>query len=260
MATYCQGLRPAGEEYPTSGRPENEKLQILLVNDQISGPDILGGALKSAGYCVYRAFNGRDALLQCQSECAQLILLHLSSPELNGNGLIRQLRVWTSVPIIVLSAHDEESGIIACLDSGANDYIKIPFAMGELLARVRAALRTAFGVVPDEVFTTGDLRVDFNRREVFVGHQQVRLTATEYQLLNVLVRHAGVVRTHHQLIHEVWGSIQYQDAVHLLRVTVSNLRRKVAGDSAQPHPIVTEPGVGYRLLSDSSHDVYARPN
>jgi two-component system KDP operon response regulator KdpE len=122
--------------------------------------------------------------------------------------------------------------------------------MGELLARIRAALRRAFGGMQSEVFTSGDLRVDCTRREVFVGHEQVALTATEYQVLNVLVRHAGRVRTHHQLIHEVWGSTQYRDAVHLLRVTVSNLRRKLASESHCLLPIVTEPGVGYRLRSD----------
>jgi two-component system KDP operon response regulator KdpE len=160
----------------------------------------------------------------------------------------------------VISADDDESDIIACLDLGADYYVKKPLASGELLAGVRAALRKTFGDTQDEVFSAGDLTVDFNRREVFVGQQHVRLTATEYQLLSVLVRHAGVVRTHYQLIHEVWGTTQYQDPVHLLRVTVSNLRRKVTSDSTRPLPIVTEPGVGYRLRSDSSCAFSAWPN
>jgi two-component system KDP operon response regulator KdpE len=260
MASYSQGLPSLGEDHPAPERPKNEKLRILLVNDGISALDILGSALKFSGYTINHVHTGRDALLRCRAERPQLVLLHPSLPDMDCNDFIRQLRKWTSTPVIVISAHDAESEIIACLDSGANDYIKKPFAMAELLARVRAALRSAFGVTEGDVFEAGDLRVDFNRREVFVGHQQVRLTATEYQLLNVLVRHAGVVRTHFQLIHEVWGTTQYQDPVHLLRVTVSNLRRKVASDSSGHLPIITEPGIGYRLRSDSFCDAYARPN
>jgi two-component system, OmpR family, KDP operon response regulator KdpE len=260
MAAYSHGLSFLSKDHSTSALTESEKLHILLVGDQTSTLDLAGCALKSAGYTLYHAHTSKDALRGYQSERPQLIVIHLSSREMDGNDLIRQLRKWTSTPIIVVSAHDAESEIIACLDSGADDFIREPFTIGELLARIRAALRRAFGVIQDEVFTAGDLRVDFNRREVFVGHQQVRLTATEYQLLNVLVRHVGVVRTHHQLIHEVWGTTQYQDPVHLLRVTVSNLRRKVACDSTRPLPIVTEPGVGYRLQSDVSCDACARAN
>jgi two-component system KDP operon response regulator KdpE len=260
MAAYFPGLRSLAADHPTSGRPENEKLRILLVDDKISAIDTFGGALKSAGYSVYHAHTGMDALLRCRSDRPHLILLYPSLPAVDGKEFIRHLRKWTSTPILVISANDEESEIIASLDLGADYYVQKPIASGELLARVRAALRKTFGATQDEVFTAGDLRVDFNRREVFVGHQQVRLTATEYQLLNVMVRHAGVVRTHFQLIHEVWGTTQYQDAVHLLRVTVSNLRRKVASDSSGHIPIVTEPGVGYRLRSDSTCDAYARPH
>jgi len=260
MAAYSHGLPFSGEDYPTSGRTESEKLNILLVTGETSDLSLASCALNSSGYVISYAHSAKDALRRYRSVRPQLILLHVSSPELDGKDLLRQLRRWTSAPVIVISAQDEESEIVASLDSGADDFIRVPFTIGELLARVRAALRRAFGVTQDEVFTAGDLRVDFNRREVFVGHQQVRLTATEYQLLNVLVRHAGVVRTHYQLIHEVWGTTQYQDPVHLLRVTVSNLRRKVAGDSAWPLPIVTEPGVGYRLRSDSSSTSSSRLN
>jgi two-component system KDP operon response regulator KdpE len=121
--------------------------------------------------------------------------------------------------------------------------------MGELLARLRAALRRAFGTPRTEVFRTGDLKLDFSRREVFVGNERVKLTATEYDLLKLLASHAGTVRTHYQLIHELWGTTQYQDVVHLLRVTVSNLRRKLECDPGFARHIVTEPGVGYRLAN-----------
>ena len=170
---------------------------------------------------------------------------------MDGKEVLRRLRAWTSTPIVVMSVRDQESEKIACLDAGADDYLTKPFTMGELLARLRAVLRRAFGAAQSEVFIAGDLRVDFDRREVFVGPQQVKLSATEYDLLKVLIRHAGLVRTHHQLIHELWGGTRYHDAVHLLRVTISNLRRKLATDPGIPRRIVTEPGVGYRLRSDA---------
>ena len=168
---------------------------------------------------------------------------------MDGQQVLRHFRQWTTAPIIVMSVEHQESEMIACLDTGADHYMTKPFTMGELLARLRAASRRAFGVPRNEVFQTGELRLDFTRREVFVGNEPVRLTVTEYDLLKVLASHAGLVRTHHQLIHEVWGSTQYQDALHLLRVTVSNLRRKLACDSKSFPPLITEPGVGYRLQS-----------
>ena len=231
---------------------ECERLRILLVDDQNAALEALSVALRSAGYSLYIAASGDEALRQYQSTRPELILVDLCISDTNvshvdGKDLLKRLRTLTSAPIVALSVQDEESEIIACLDAGADDCLTKPYAMGELLARIRAALRRAFGAMPNGEFRAGDLRVDFNRRAVFVGREQIRLTATEYHLLNVLIRHAGRVRTHHQLIHEVWGATQYQDAVHLLRVTVSNLRRKLTSDSACFLPIVTEPGVGYRL-------------
>jgi two-component system, OmpR family, KDP operon response regulator KdpE len=259
MAAYSQGLRPLSQDTFVCEHTKNERLRILLVDDENSMLDTLSASLKSAGYSLYPASTGEDALRKYQSAHPELILLDLFLPDMDGKDLLRRLRNWTSAPILVMSARDEESEIIACLDSGADDYLTIPFTTGELLARIRAVLRRAFGGAQRDVFTAGELKLDFNRREVFVGHEQVALTATEYHLLNVLARHAGRVRTHHQLIHEVWGSTQYQDAVHLLRVTVSNLRRKLLSDS-EHHllPIITEPGVGYRLRSDSSYASYAQ--
>ena len=139
----------------------------------------------------------------------------------------------TITPIIVISVRDEESEKVSSLDTGANDYLTKPFTIGELLARMRAALRSV-SAAQNDVFTVDDLRVDLGRREVFVGETPVNLTATEYDLLKVLIHHAGRVRTHHQLIHELWGGTQYQDAVHLLRVTLSHLRRKLRPDPMKP--------------------------
>jgi two-component system KDP operon response regulator KdpE len=230
---------------------KNENFRILLLDDQNAALDILNSALRSAGYSLSAASPGEDALWK-QSARPELILVDPFLPGIDGKSLLRGLRNWTSALIFVVSARNEESDIIACFDAGADYYLAKPFTMGELLARVRAVSRRAFGGAQCDAFTTGDLRVDFERREVFVGSEEIRLSATEYQLLSVLIRHAGRVRTHYQLIHEVWGSTRYQDAVHLLRVTVSNLRRKLARDSGRVLPIGTEPGVGYRLRSDSA--------
>ncbi len=230
---------------------EKEGPRILLVDDEKSMQDILGVTLQSAGYTLYPVFTGAEALRKVQLARPGLILLDLFLPDMDGKEVLRSLREWTTTPIVVMSVRHEESEKIACLDAGADDYLTKPFTMGELLARLRAALRRAFGSATIEVFKAGDLKVDFNRREVFVRDDQVKLTATEYDLLKVLVRHAGLVRTHHQLIRELWGTTHYQDAVHLLRVTVSNLRRKLVCDPKFLRYIVTEPGVGYRLRTDS---------
>ncbi len=221
--------------------------------------DILGVTLSPAGYRIYPAFNGQDALQIFQSSRPELILLDLSLPDMDGKEVLKRLREWTSTPVVVMSVRHEESEKIACLDAGADDYLTKPFTMGELLARLRAASRRAFGSAQIESFKTGNLKVDFNRREVFVGDDQIKLTATEYDLLKVLVHHAGLVRTHYQLIHELWGHTQYQDAVHLLRVTVSNLRRKLVCDPRHLRYIVTEPGVGYRLRADTDWIKRERP-
>ncbi len=220
---------------------------MLLVDHENATLEVLSAALRTAGYSLYLASSGEDALRQSLCARPDLILVDLRIPQANGKDLLKRLRTLTSAPIVAISAPDEESEIVACLDAGADDCVTKPFATGELLARIRAALRRVSRATWGDTFTAGNLRVDFNRRTVFVGSEQVRLSATEYHLLNVLVRHAGRVRTHRQLIHEVWGGTQYQDAVHLLRVTVSNLRRKLTADSTSLLPIVTEPGVGYRL-------------
>jgi two-component system KDP operon response regulator KdpE len=230
---------------------EKEGLRILLIDDEKAMQDILTITLRPAGYTVYAVTTGAEALQKFPLARPDLILLDLFLPDVDGKQILRRLREWTTSPIIVMSVRHEESEKIACLDTGADDYLTKPFTMGELLARLRAALRRAFGAPRSDVFAASDLKVDFSRREVFVANEQIKLTATEYDLLKVLASHAGLVRTHRQLIHELWGSTQYQDAVHLLRVTVSNLRRKLVRDSRALRYIVTEPGVGYRLRTEA---------
>jgi two-component system KDP operon response regulator KdpE len=235
--------------FPSSVKKQG--LRVLLVSDETFMQDVLYSALESAGYDLHPVWSGKEALRTYQFARPDLVLLNLCLPDMDGKQLIKGLRKWTTAPIIVMSVRHEESEKIECLDTGADDYIVRPFAMGELLARLRAALRRAFGIPRSEVFTSGNLRVDFSRRDVFIGELLIKLTATEYDLLKVLASHADLVMTHYQLIHEIWGSTQYQDAMHLLRVTVSNLRRKLAIESGALRHIVTELGVGYRLRSNA---------
>jgi two-component system, OmpR family, KDP operon response regulator KdpE len=230
---------------------EKQGPRVLLVDDEESIQQTLSTVLPLEGYTVYQVRSGKEALRKVQSVRPDLILLDLGLPDMDGKEVIRHLREWAIAPIIVISVRDEESEKVSSLDTGAHDYVTKPFTMPELLARMRASLRSV-SATQDDIFAVRDLTVDLGRRAVFVGETPVKLTATEYDLLKVLIHHAGKVRTHHQLIHELWGRTQYQDAVHLLRVTLSHLRRKLQPDPTRPRYIVTEPGVGYRLRTDSS--------
>jgi two-component system KDP operon response regulator KdpE len=225
--------------------------RVLLVDDEESNVQALSVVLPHAGYAVYPFRNGTEALRKVQSIRPDLILLDFGLSDLDGKQVIRHLREWAIAPIIVMSVCDEESEKISSLDMGAHDYVTKPFSVPELIARMRATLRSVSATQTD-VFTVNDLKVDLGRREVFVGQTSVRLTATEYDLLKILIHHAASVRTHHQLIHELWGRTQYQDAVHLLRVTLSHLRRKLQPNPMSPDYILTEPGVGYRLRTENS--------
>jgi len=225
--------------------------RVLIVDEKESMKNTLTPVLPAAGYTVYRVRNGKEALRKVQSVRPDLILLHLGLPDTDGKEVIRHFRERAIAPIIVISPCHEESEKISSLDTGAHDYVTEPFSTPEVLARMRATLRSV-SATQDDIFTVGDLSVDLGRREVFVGEIPVKLTATEYDLLKILVHHAGRVRAHHQLIHELWGRTQYQDAVHLLRVTLSHLRRKLHLHLTKPRYIVTEPGVGYRLRTEST--------
>ncbi len=236
---------------------ENQGPRVLLVDDEESTQQALCAVLPPAGYTVYQVRKGNEALRRVQSVRPDLILLDPALPDMDGKEIIGDLRERAIAPIIVISVRHEESAKVNSLNKGAHDYVTKPFSMPELLARMRATLRSV-GATQLDVFTVDDLRVDLGRREVFVGETLVKLTATEYDLLKVLVHNAGRVRTHHQLIHELWGGTQYQDVVHLLRVTLSHLRRKLRADSMKPRYIVTEPGVGYWLRTESLAHATAR--
>ena len=221
------------------------KTRILVVDDERSIRRFLSASL-SGLYEVVQAADGEEALRAVVNEKPDLLILDLGLPDIDGVEVTRRLREWTQIPIIVVSVREQESDKIAALDAGADDYLTKPFGAGELMARIRVALRRSAQPDSQVVFTSDDLTVDLSSRIVSVDGQEISLTPTEYDILRALVQHAGKVLTHRQLLHTVWG-IAYEDENHLLRVNVSNLRRKVEKDPARPQHVITEPGVGYRL-------------
>ncbi len=226
--------------------------KLLVVEDEAEIRRFLRVSLTHHGYRLIEAENGKDAVLQAATQQPDLMILDLGLPDLDGLDVIRQIRDWSAMPIIVLSARGQESDKIDALDRGADDYLTKPFSVGELLARTRVALRHAaqrLSGKEESVYSVGDLRVDLAARQVFVSNKPVHLTPTEYRLLTMLVQHAGKVVTHRQLLKEVWGP----DSVHetqYLRVYMAALRQKIETNSAQPRHLLTEPGVGYRLTSE----------
>ncbi|MCC6192432.1 MAG: response regulator [Anaerolineales bacterium] len=221
-------------------------LRVLVVDDESAIRRYLRTALGAHGYRVLEAADAQTALASAAVERLDLIILDLGLPDLDGVEVTRRLREWTTLPILVLSVRGQEADKIAALDAGADDYLTKPFGAGELLARLRAVARRASSAPDEPVFTQGDLTVDLARRLVLVAGREVALTPTEYDLLRFLVTHAGKALTHLQLLRQVWGP-GYEQEQHLLRVNISNLRRKLEPDVARPRYIQTEPGVGYRL-------------
>jgi two-component system KDP operon response regulator KdpE len=212
----------------------------------------LRAALGAQEYRLVEATTAREGLAQAASRSPDVVLLDLGLPDRDGLEVARELREWSGVPIIVLSARGQEQDKVAALDLGADDYLTKPFGVDELLARIRVALRHAAqpaGGPPEPWFAAGDLRVDLVRRQVRRGGQEVHLTPTEYKLLTLLIRHAGKVLTHRQLLKEVWG-VNYADQSHYVRVYMAQLRQKLEEDPSRPRLLITEPGVGYRLRAE----------
>ncbi len=224
---------------------------VLIVDDEAPIRRFLRVSLAGEGYRVAEAATAAEALECVASQRPDLVILDLGLPDRDGLDLAREVREWSAVPIVVLSAREKEDDKVAALEAGADDYVTKPFGLNELIARVRVALRHASGAgaaASEAVFATGDLRVDLARRQVFVGDREVRLTPIEYKLLATFVKHAGKVLTHRQLLHEVWGP-EYGDENHYVRVYVAQLRHKLEADPARPRHLRTEPGVGYRLTA-----------
>ncbi len=225
---------------------------VLLIEDEPQMRRFLRAALANEAYHLIEAATAREGLSQAAGRNPDLILLDLGLPDGDGIDLTRRLREWSGTPIVVISARGREGDKVAALDAGADDYLTKPFGVGELLARMRVALRhaaRAAGEPGEPVFAIGELRVDLERRCVFVGSDEVHLTPTEYKLLRALVRHAGKVLTHQHLVKEVWGA-PATDQTPSLRVHMAQLRHKLERNAAQPRYLLTELGVGYRLAAD----------
>lgn len=220
---------------------------VLLVEDEAPMRRFLRVALEGQGYRLLEAETAREGLSLAASHQPGLALMDLGLPDMDGLELTKRLREWSQMPIIVLSARGQERDKIEALDAGADDYLTKPFSTGELLARIRVALRhRPRGAEADPVFRTAEWEVDFARREVSVRGVSVHLTPNEFKLLAVLARHSGKVLTHRQLLHEVWGAAHAAQP-HYLRVYMAQLRHKMEADSARPKYLITESGVGYRL-------------
>jgi two-component system KDP operon response regulator KdpE len=225
-------------------------MRVLVVDDELSIRRFLHASLTAQGHDVFQAASGQEALAAVVAHRPDLVILDLGLPDLDGVEVTRRLREWTPIPIIILSVREHEMDKIAALDAGADDYLTKPFGMGELLARMRAAIRRTVPLAAGSPVVMGDLKVDLERRSVTLGDRPVQLTPTEYDLLRVLVLNADKVLTHHQLLRQVWG-IGYDQELHILRVNVSNLRRKIEADPTRPRHLLTEPGIGYRLRSEN---------
>ena len=225
--------------------------KILIVDDEAPIRKFLSISLSAHGYGVVEAENGNRALEVAAVQKPDIIVLDLGLPDMDGKEVIRKLREWTTIPILVLSVRTDEQEKVEALDKGANDYVTKPFGIAELLARLRALTRIhkmETGQINEAVFTQGPLKIDYAARTVELDGQSVKLTQKEYDLLRILTRNAGKVLTHDFLLRQVWGPAQTNQAQHL-RVHMGNLRQKLNDDPANPSFILTEPRVGYRFRS-----------
>jgi len=225
-------------------------LRVLVVDDEKAIRRYLRVALSAQGISVMEASSGEEALRAVAVDHPDVVILDLGLPDMEGTEVTRRVREWTEVPIIILSVREQESEKIAALDAGADDYLTKPFGTGELMARLRAALRRSYRKDNEPIIEVKELKIDLERRLVTVAEREISLTPTEYDILRLLAQNLGKVLTHRQLLQNVWGYSSEED-LHLLRVNISNLRHKIEPDPSRPRYIRTEAGVGYRLHSDS---------
>src|ERR1700716_2028936 len=223
----------------------------LIIDDEVQIRRLLRVVLEGEKYQVHEAETGQQGLSEIASSRPAIILLDLGLPDMDGLQVLKRLREWSEAPFLVLSVRDDEAGKIAALDAGAEDYVTKPFSTPELLARLRAAQRKTRPEEEISVFKTGDLIVDLTTRIVTRAGHEVKLTATEYALLRLFVRHPGRVLTHRYILREIWGP-NSEEHRQYLRVYVTHLRQKIEADSTKPRLIKTEPGIGYRFESGES--------
>jgi two-component system, OmpR family, KDP operon response regulator KdpE len=228
--------------------PTTRNPVVLVIDDEVQIRRLLRITLEAGGYKVLDAVNGRDGLVEAATRHPDMVILDLGLPDMDGVAVVKRLREWSRVPVVVLSVRDRDDDKVAALDAGADDYVTKPFSTPELLVRLRVALRHAQPAEDEVVFRSGGLVVNLAERRVSVKGEDIRLTATEYSLLRLLVRHAGKVLTHRQILKEVWG----ENAVthtHYLRVYMARLREKIEPVPSRPILLMTESGIGYRLIT-----------
>jgi two-component system KDP operon response regulator KdpE len=223
----------------------------LIIDDEVQIRRLLRVVLEGENYQVHEAETGQQGLSEIAGRRPAIILLDLGLPDMDGLVVLKRLREWSEAPVLVLSVRDDEAGKVAALDAGAEDYVTKPFSTPELLARVRAAQRKTRPEEEVSVFKRGDLVVDLTARVVTRAGREVKLTATEYALLRLFVRHSGRVLTHRHILREIWGP-KSEEHRQYLRVYVTHLRQKIEADSTKPRLIKTEPGIGYRFESGES--------
>lgn len=227
---------------------EGPKPLVLVVDDEPQIRRLLTVTLEANACRVLTATSGQEGLVLAAQHRPALVILDIGLPDLSGQEILRRLREWSDVPVIILSVQDDEVGKVAALDAGADDYVTKPFNTSELLARLRVALRHSSKKDEPAVFQAGGLVVDLAARRVTVNSREIKLTATEYNLLRFLVRHAGKVLTQRQILREIWGP-GHDEHTHYLRVYIAHLREKLEADPSRPELIITEPGVGYRFMA-----------
>ncbi len=231
---------------------EKQSLRILVVDDEKAIRSFLKASLSSHGYNVFESANGEEALEKSVSLHPDAVILDLGLPDMDGLEVTKEIRKRSKMPIIILSVREEAMDKVAALDAGADDYLTKPFSTRELLARLRAVMRRLLPSNKEEVFRVGRLTIDITNHQVKVNEKEADLTPTEYDILKLLILNAGKVLTHRQILHEVWNkSEDLEGVLHLLRVTISNLRSKIEPNPDRPSYILTEPGIGYRLRCDN---------
>jgi two-component system, OmpR family, KDP operon response regulator KdpE len=226
-----------------------DKETILIIDDEAQIRRFVTIGLESQGCRVFEAETGGDGLTQVVMRKPDVILLDLNLPDMGGVEVLKKLRDWSAVPVIVLTVRESEKDKIELLDNGADDYITKPFSMGELIARMRAVLRRTRQDADEAVFRSGNIEVDFAKRIVLVKGSPVKFTPLEYELLRLLVRNAGKVLTHRQIMKEIWGP-GMESETNYLRVYIANVRKKIEEDPSRPKVLLTEPAVGYRFVND----------
>lgn len=221
--------------------------KILIIDDEAQIRKLLRVTLNAHGFEAFEAATGQEGLLQATMVRPDLIVLDLGLPDMTGMEVLQHIREWSQVPIIILTAQDQEQDKVTALDRGADDYVTKPFGMGEFMARMRVALRHIAKTPDEPVLRLGKLVIDLAQRSVELADEKLKLTPTEYDLLKVLALNAGRVMTHKQLLKQVWGGHQYESDSQYLRVYVGHLRKKIEADPTRPQYILTEPGIGYRF-------------